>query len=40
MVEITAIIITSDSALKVPKASLTTLISRGGAWGLGGVASG
>jgi len=40
MVEITAITVTSDSALKAPKASFTTLIGWGGVRGLKGVVSG
>ena len=40
MVEIAAIVITSDGALKALKASLTTLIGGGGVWGLRGAVSG
>jgi len=40
MVETAAITVTSDSALKALKVSFTTLISRGGVWGFGGVVSG
>jgi len=39
IVKIAAIVITSDSALKALKVSLTTLISKGGVWGLRGAAS-
>ena len=40
IIEIAAIIITSDSALKALKASLTTLINKGKARGLKGVVNG